>query len=219
MVNPHAAKQRRFRRQLRVGKQHLVGNCALLAGWIETAGAPAWSIDWEREPYEALVHAVAHQQLHGRAAQTILARFCAGFRGNGFPTPRQVVRADVDKLRGMGFSAAKVAAIQGIAQATLEGRVPSREEAEQLSDEELVQRLVALRGIGRWTVEMLLIFTLGRLDVMPVDDFGIKSGLRALHRLEGLPGKQDFPALTDHWRPHRSLAAWYLWRLADTLKN
>ena len=173
---------------------------------------------WECSPYESLVRAVAHQQLHGRAAQAILRRLMEKFAPQTFPTPHELASAKVDELRALGFSAAKVATIQGIAAATLTGDVPTREEANLLTDEELIARLTPLRGIGRWSVEMLLIFTLGRLDIMPVDDYGVKAGLQSLHKLAEFPKKPDFARLTDRWQPYRSIGAWYLWRVADALK-
>lgn len=126
----------------------------------------------EREPYEALVRAVAYQQLHARAAEAILKRFLALYPDVYFPSPASVLATDEDMLRACGFSAAKVVTIRGIAEGALDGVVPVRSAALAMTDEELISRLVALRGIGRWTVEMLLIFTLERPDVLPIDDFG-----------------------------------------------
>lgn len=174
---------------------------------------------WERSPYESLVRAVAYQQLHGRAAAAILGRLVAKFSPQEFPSPEDLASGNPDELRTLGFSAAKVTTIQGIARGTLEGIVPSRAAAEALSDEALIEQLTQLRGIGRWTVEMLLIFTLGRLDVMPVDDYGVKAGMQALHKLEAFPKRQDFARLTEKWQPYRSIGAWYLWRVADGLKG
>jgi DNA-3-methyladenine glycosylase II len=173
---------------------------------------------WDRSPYESLVRAVAYQQLHGRAAAAILGRLVEKFAPREFPSPEDLASADPADLRPLGFSAAKVATIQGVARGALDGVVPTREQAVALSDQELIDRLTQLRGIGQWTVEMLLIFTLGRLDVMPVDDYGVKAGLQALHKLEVFPKKQDFARLTEKWQPYRSIGAWYLWRVADGLK-
>src|SRR5687767_14576690 len=133
---------------------------------------------WDRSPYESLVRAVAYQQLHGRAAAAILKRLVDKFAPHAFPTPEELAAADPTELRPLGFSAAKVVTIQGIARGVLEGIVPTRKAAEALSDADLIERLTQLRGIGKWTVEMLLIFTLGRLDVMPIDDYGVKAGLQ-----------------------------------------
>ncbi len=207
-----------FRRKVRVGIKHLRKNSTDLDRWIEESGPCSLEIQWQRDLFEALVRAIAHQQLHGRAAETILSRLIAGFRCESFPTAAQLKRATHEKLRGMGFSSAKALAIQGIATAAVAGEIPTRAEANSMSDQELIDRLLPLRGVGKWTVEMLLIFTLGRLDVMPVDDFGVKSGLQQLFGLEELPRKETFAQLTDSWRPYRSLGAWYLWRKADANK-
>ncbi len=210
--------ERAFKRKLRTGVKHLCERSSELSVWIVESGRCELQVQWDRDLYEALVRAIAHQQLHGRAAECILGRLCDGFRCEGFPTPQQLKRASTEKLRAMGFSSAKTLAIQGIAAAAASGQIPSRAEAAKLTDDELVERLLPLRGVGRWTVEMLLIFTLGRLDVMPVDDFGVKSGLRQLFALAETPGKTKFAELTDVWRPYRSIGAWYLWRKADASK-
>jgi DNA-3-methyladenine glycosylase II len=208
-----------FKRKVRTGVKHLRKQSPELDVWIETSGPCSLEIQWQRDLFEALVRAIAHQQLHGRAAETILGRLVAGFRCNGFPSAQQVKRATHEKLRGMGFSTAKAVAIQGIAAAAVAGEIPTRAAAASLTDGELIDCLLPLRGVGRWTVEMLLIFTLGRLDVMPIDDFGVKSGLQQLFGLESLPKKDMFAQLTDDWQPYRSLGAWYLWRKADAAKQ
>lgn len=207
-----------FNRKVRAGVKHLRKHSPELDSWIAESGPCSLEIQWQRELFEALVRAIAHQQLHGRAAETILGRLVAGFRCEGFPTPQQLKRASHEKLRGMGFSSAKALAIQGIAAAAVAGEIPTRVVAATLTDEEIIERLLPLRGVGRWTVEMLLIFTLGRLDVMPVDDFGVKSGMRHLFNLESMPKKEVFKELTELWKPYRSLGAWYLWRKADAGK-
>ncbi len=173
----------------------------------------------EREPYEALVRAIAYQQLHGRAAEAILGRFLALYPDAAFPLPAAVLATDDAVLRGCGFSLSKIAAIRGIAAATAEGVVPSRQDADRLSDEELIARLVALRGVGRWTVEMLLIFALGRPDVLPVDDFGVREGWRALKKLDTQPRPRELAEIGRAWSPYRSTAAWYLWRSAELAKG
>lgn len=215
-----------FRRQLRQATVHLRASDARLGEWIESCGSCALQVSWERSVYEALVRAIAHQQLHGRAAQTILERLITEFARTGqartglaFPTARQLKLAPLERLRKCGFSLAKATAIQGIAAAAVSGEIPERSETVSLSNEELIERLVGLRGVGRWTVEMLLIFTLGRLDVMPVDDFGIRAGVQHLLGLSIQPRPREVAAVTDHLAPYRSVAAWYLWRLADARKG
>lgn len=210
-----------FRRQLRQATVHLRASDGRLGEWIAVCGGCELQVSWERSVYEALVRAIAHQQLHGRAAQTILEHLIAEFArpGQTFPTARQLKLAPLERLRKCGFSLAKATAIQGIAAAAVSGEIPERSESDDLSNEELIERLVGLRGVGRWTVEMFLIFTLGRLDVMPVDDFGIRAGVQHLHGLSIQPRPREVAALTDHMAPYRSVAAWYLWRLADARKR
>jgi len=166
-----------------------------------------------REPYEALVRAIAYQQLHARAGDAILGRMLALFPDDTFPRPEQILATDSETLRTCGFSAGKTATIRGIAEAALTGVVPSRPEAEQMSDDELIARLVSLRGVGRWTVEMLLMYTLERSDILPADDFGVREGYRRLKRLAQAPTKSQIAAIGEAWSPHRTVAAWYLWRV------
>ena len=166
-------------------------------------------------PYEALTRAIAHQQLNGRAAQTILTRFVALFGNGRFPTPADVLATHPLRLRSAGFSRAKVRAIKDIARHALAGTVPTRRAAAPLGDEELIERLIAIRGVGRWTVEMLLIFTLGRPDVLPVDDFGVREGYRRASGKRSRPTPKALRKLGERWKPYRSVAAWYLWRAAS----
>lgn len=210
---------RAYKLAQRRAEKHLSEIDRRMARIIATHGKCALAPYWERSPYESLVRAVAYQQLHGRAAAAILGRLVDKFAPHAFPSPEDLATANSQELRSLGFSLAKVSTIQGIARGVLDGVVPSREEAMELSDDELIERLTQLRGIGRWTVEMLLIFTLGRLDVMPVDDYGVKAGLQALHKLEAFPKRHDFARLTEKWQPYRSIGAWYLWRVADGLKK
>ncbi|WP_079229771.1 DNA-3-methyladenine glycosylase family protein [Pseudomonas putida] len=165
-----------------------------------------------REPYEALVRAIAYQQLHARAAEAILGRLLALFPEQAFPAPEQLLAVSPEVMRGCGFSASKLATIHGIAQASLEGVVPCREEALRLADDALIERLVALRGVGRWTVEMLLIYSLERSDILPVDDFGVREGYRRLKGLDKAPTPAQMRSLGGGWSPYRTVAAWYLWR-------
>jgi len=172
----------------------------------------------DREPYEALVRAIAHQQVHGRAAEAMLNRLIALVPEHPFPTAERVLALPDGALRACGFSGAKGAAILDIAQKSAAGWVPTRRAAARLADEALIERLVALRGVGRWTVEMLLIFTLGRPDILPVDDFGVREGYRVAAGLDAQPRPRELAAIGARWAPHRSAAAWYLWRAADLSK-
>ena len=194
---------------------HLSATGPVMRELIAAIGPCELSPAWDRSPFESLVRAVAHQQLQGKAAQAILGRFLALFTPSAFPTPAEIVAVDDATLRAVGFSRSKILAIRDIAGKAAEGIVPTREEAEALSDAELISRLVPLRGVGQWTVEMLLIFSLGRLDVFPLDDFGVRKGLKIAFGLEEMPSKRDMLALTDAWRPYRSIGTWYLWRLVS----
>ena len=197
---------------------HLVACHPEFGPLVARAGPPAHGAE-RREPYQALVRSIAHQQLHGNAARAILARFAALFPGPGFPAPEQVMGAEDAALRACGFSAGKVAAIRDICAHAIEGVVPSAAEAEALDDEALIARLCVIRGVGRWTVEMVLISALGRPDVLPVDDFGVREGWRLLRRLEAQPKPKELAAIGAAWSPYRSTAAWYLWRAADEGKK
>ncbi len=173
-----------------------------------------------RQPYEALVRAIAHQQVHGRAAEAILGRFIGCCCPDpGFPTPEQVLALTPEAMRACGLSGNKVLAIRDIAQKATAGVVPTRATARRLSDDELVERLVPLRGVGRWTVEMLLIFTLGRPDILPVDDFGVREGYRVAAGLDEQPKPRALAEIGEAWGPYRTTAAWYFWRAADLSKE
>ncbi|GAC88878.1 DNA-3-methyladenine glycosylase [Gluconobacter thailandicus NBRC 3257] len=176
-----------------------------------------------QEPYDALLRAIAGQQLHGAAARRIFGRLCllghASSEDGPPPVPEALLAFPEETLRACGLSASKQAAMRGVAQARLEGLVPTRLEAERLDDEDLIQRLITLRGVGRWTVEMILMFTLGRPDVMPVDDFGVREGWRRIKRLETAPRPKDLKTETLRFSPHRSALAWYCWRVAEEGKK
>jgi DNA-3-methyladenine glycosylase II len=170
-------------------------------------------------PYESLLRAIAHQQLHGKAAESILARFAA-LSGNGrFPSPQVVLAMRPAAMRRCGFSRAKVKAIRDIARHAVKGVVPTKRVCTRLSDDELIERLTAIWGVGRWTVEMLLIFTLNRLDVLPVDDFGVREGYRRAYGGRKQPTPKALRAFGERWAPYRSIAAWYLWRVAGEAKT
>lgn len=166
-------------------------------------------------PFQSLVQAVTHQQLNGTAAQTILNRFIALFPGQKFPTPEAIVAATDEQLRSAGLSRAKTAAIRDIALKTTTGHVPTRRDAVRLTDAELVARLTEIRGVGPWTVEMFLIFTLGRRDVLPVGDYGVRCGFAKAYGWKELPTPKELLAEGERWRPYRSIAAWYMWRVLD----
>jgi len=197
--------------------RHLSRACPRMKALIRRVGPPKLAQD-KQSPYESLVRAIAHQQLHGAAARTITGRFVALFPDVPFPTPEQVLATEETALRGCGFSGGKVASIRDIAAKALDGTVPTRRAAARLSDAALIERLTTIRGVGRWTVEMLLMHTLGREDILPVDDFGVREGYRLLHGLEAQPKPKELAVLGEIYAPYRSVAAWYLWRAVDEAK-
>jgi DNA-3-methyladenine glycosylase II len=168
-----------------------------------------------RGPYEALVRAVAHQQLTGKVAETILGRLVMLYGGDDYPTPEQLLATPDRFLHGVGFSRAKTAALKDIAAKTLDGSIPPRRSLARMKDEAIIQRLVMTRGVGRWTVEMFLMFTLGRPDVLPVDDYGLRFGYQIAYRKRVLPKPRVLARLGEIWAPYRTTASWYLWRAVD----
>ena len=198
--------------------RHLSAADPALGALIDRIGPCRLPVE-PREPFEALVRAISHQQLHARAAEAILARFLALHPGPGFPPPAAILLTAEPAMRGCGLSGSKIAAIRDIAARALDGTVPTAAEAAGLGDAELIERLIGIRGVGRWTVEMLLIFTLGRPDVLPVDDFGVREGWRRLHNLPAQPRPKELAAIGEAWAPFRSTAAWYLWRASDEGKK
>ncbi|HXT66249.1 MAG TPA: DNA-3-methyladenine glycosylase 2 family protein [Nitrospiraceae bacterium] len=169
----------------------------------------------KRSPFESLARAIAYQQLHEKAAESILRRFVALCPARRFPQPDDLLALNEQAIRSAGFSRAKVAALRDLATKTLEGTVPTGTIIRALDDEAIIERLIAVRGVGRWTVEMLLIFQLGRPDVLPVDDFGVRNGFRIAYGRRSMPLPKDVRQYGERWKPYRTAAAWYLWRAAD----
>jgi DNA-3-methyladenine glycosylase II len=179
---------------------------------IETVGECKFETKPSREPYESLTRAVAYQQLHSKAGDAILKKLL-NIYDETFPSPAQLLATEFDTLRACGFSRRKVETIQAIAEAASSGLVPTRIDADALSDEELIARLVTLKGIGRWTVEMLLMFTMARMDILPADDFGIVEGYKRLKKLDAAPKRKEMSEIAKAWSPYRTIASWYLWRV------
>ncbi len=196
-------------------QRHLASTDAVMAALIGTVGAYALEAPEDIPPFQALAQAIAHQQLNGTAANTILRRLTESCGGGRFPSPQCVLAAPVASLRAAGFSFAKVAALKDLAAKTLQRVVPAHAELVALTDEQIITRLTQVRGIGRWTVEMLLMFRMGRPDVLPVDDFGVRAGFRAAYGLRSLPHPKVLAAYGERWKPYRSAAAWYLWRALE----
>jgi DNA-3-methyladenine glycosylase II len=187
----------------------------VMARLISAAGPCALHPRFERTPFEVLATAIAHQQLNGTAAGRILARFVALYAPASFPEPAALLDTPDTALRGSGFSFAKIRALRDLALKVQEGVVPPTAELLALTDAEIIARLTQVRGIGRWTVEMLLMTQLGRPDVLPVDDFGVRNGFRLAYGLKGMPTPRALAGFGARWQPYRSLAAWYLWRAVD----
>jgi DNA-3-methyladenine glycosylase II len=165
--------------------------------------------------FEALVTSIVYQQLHGKAAATILGRVKALFPRKRFPTPQDLLRVSPAKLRAAGLSGAKTAAIKDIARHAQAKKIPSRRATERLSNEELVAQLTQIRGVGPWTVEMLLIFTLRRPDVLPVTDFGVRRGFQLHLGLREMPHPKELAKHGERWMPVRTTAALHLWQIAN----
>jgi DNA-3-methyladenine glycosylase II len=198
--------------------QHLAKADPVMRRLIRQIGPFELQLNARRPPFETLARAIAYQQLNGTAAETILRRFVALFPGEKFPTPDDLITKSEETLRSVGFSRAKVAALRDLAAKTQDGTVPMARVIRKLDDDAIVARLTQVRGVGRWTVEMLLIFQLGRPDVLPADDFSVREGFRVAYGLLTLPKPKELIQHGERWRPYRTAAAWYLWRAADRAK-
>jgi DNA-3-methyladenine glycosylase II len=195
---------------------HLSTADLVMRGVIHAAGPYTMQADVECSPFRALARAIAHQQLNGTAANTILSRFINTVGTNGeFPTPRQVLDAPESTLRAAGFSFAKIASLRDLAAKTIDGVVPDRTTLATLGNGEIIERLTEVRGIGRWTVEMMLMFQLDRPDVLPVDDFGVRNGFRLAYGIRKMPHPKALALFGERWAPYRTAAAWYLWRAVE----
>ncbi len=172
---------------------------------------PAASI----RPFDALAESIAYQQLSGKAAATIFGRVRALFPKRKWLDPEQLLATPNDTLRGAGLSRAKTAALKDLAAKTIDRTVPSGRALLRMSDDEIIARLTQVRGIGRWTVEMLLLFDLGRPDVWPVDDYGVRKGFAKTFGRRKLPTPKQLMKIGEKWHPYRSVAAWYFWRALD----
>jgi methylated-DNA-[protein]-cysteine S-methyltransferase len=188
---------------------------------IDTVGPFRMQLKQTSSVFGALAEAIVYQQLNGKAAATIFGRLCALFRDpSAGLTPQKILRAGDEKLRSAGLSRSKLLSLQDLARRTLAGEIPTLAEVQRLDDETIIERLTVVRGIGRWTAEMLLMFRLGRPDVLPVDDFGIRKGFglvfaKAATKAGELPAPADVERRGERWRPYRTMASWYLWRACD----
>jgi len=181
---------------------------------IEVVGPPDLVVGALSSPFEMLLESIVYQQLSGKAAATIYGRVEAMFGGHP-PAPEALLAIEDVHLRNAGMSWAKVAAARDLASQTLDGTLPSLGELAAMPDDEIIASLTRVRGIGPWTVQMLLIFRLGRPDVLPAADLGVRKGLQITHSLAELPAPQEVIERGEVWRPYRSMASWYLWRAVD----
>jgi 3-methyladenine DNA glycosylase/8-oxoguanine DNA glycosylase len=165
--------------------------------------------------FASLARSIVYQQLTGKAAATILGRVTRIFAPRRFPTPRDLLEVSPEQLREAGLSAAKTAALRDLAARTIDGTVPSLALIRRMDDEEIIERLTLVRGIGRWTVEMLLIFRLGRPDILPLTDLGVRKGFALTYRRGRLAEPRVMIRRGERWRPYRSVASWYLWRALE----
>jgi 3-methyladenine DNA glycosylase/8-oxoguanine DNA glycosylase len=186
---------------------------------IEDTVPFALKADEIESPYEALLEAITHQSISGKAAATIFARIKALGSNGRIPTPQEILKLRKPALRKAGLSGAKILAVKDLAAKTISGVVPTLEQAQKVSDEELVKRLTSVRGIGAWTVEMFLIFRLGRPDVLPIHDLGVKKGWSITYNKKHMPKPKELLKFGERWRPYRTIASWYMWRACHRAGN
>jgi DNA-3-methyladenine glycosylase II len=167
--------------------------------------------------FQALAESIASQQISGAVARKIIERLVA--LHGAFPSPTQLASATPEQLRAVGFSFSKIAALHDLAAHALDGRLPDDATLAALDDESVVEHCVAVRGIGRWTAQMLLMFHFGRQDVMPADDFGVRKGFQLAYGLKGMPKPRALLAYAERWKPYRSAGAWYMWRAIELHKE
>ena len=190
----------------------------VMSGLIEKVG-PIRLRPRRLSPFQSLTQAIIHQQLSGQAAGTILERFIMLFPDDEFPAPSQVAKSSVDRLRTAGLSRPKAAYIIDLAKRCHAGLIPSVSDCDPLDDEDIIATLTEIKGIGRWTVEMFLIFNLGRPDVLPIHDLGVRRGFQIAYRKRSLPTPEQLAKHGTRWAPHRTHAARYLWCAADSAVN
>jgi 3-methyladenine DNA glycosylase/8-oxoguanine DNA glycosylase len=192
--------------------EHLVRTDKRLARVIEKVGEFKFKLDGCESVYESLLEAITHQSISGKAAVTIHGRIKA-LGANGIcPTPEEILKMRAQVLRKAGLSKAKALAMKDLARKTVDGVVPTLGAARKLTDEELVERLISVRGIGAWTVEMFLIFRLGRPDVLPIHDYGVQKGFALTYGKKKIPKPRELAEFGERWRPYRTVASWYMWR-------
>lgn len=195
---------------------HLRASDPALARLIDAVGPFDLQLKRTSSVFGALAEAIVHQQLNGKAAATIFARVSALFpRAHEGPTAKHLLRLSDEKLRGAGLSGSKLLSLRDLARRAVDGEIPTLAEVHRMDDDAIVERLTEVRGIGRWTVEMFLIFRLGRPDVWPTDDYGIRKGFSIAFRKRELPTPKDLEKRGARWKPYRTAASWYLWRAVE----
>jgi len=206
----------RLRYSRRAAVDHLCSRCALLAGFIARQGPLKLEVVAAPDLFSALSQAIVYQQLSGKAAATIYGRFSRLFDGE-VPDAHAAIGLSLAQLRAVGLSQNKALAVRDLARKTIDGSLASLRRIARMSDAEVIDNLVQVRGIGLWTAQMLLIFSLGRPDIMPAADLGVQKGVQAVYRMKSLPPPEAVLQRTRHLAPFRSAASWYFWRAADTL--
>lgn len=199
---------------LRIAVRHLKAADPVLAEIIRRVGPCRWEIRPTASIFEALLQSIIYQQLHAKAAGNIHSRVLDLLPGRVVDPARFGELSD-EALRGAGLSRSKLAAIRDLAAKATAGVLPTVEEAHALTDDELIERLTSVRGIGPWTVHMLLIFRLGRPDVLPTGDFAVRKAFQVAWRKRKEPKPEALEKHARAWRPWRSVASWYLWRSLD----
>ena len=194
--------------------EHLRASDASLSRVIDGVGPFRLQLIEASSIFAALAQSIVYQQLNGKAAAAIFARFCALLPG-AVPTAEGVLAAPEEELRGAGLSRSKLLSLRDLAARTASGEIPTLAEIRHMEDEAIIERLTEVRGIGRWTVEMLLIFRLGRPDVLPADDYGIRKGFALACGQAELPARKQVETYGIRWKPYRTVASWYLWRLVE----
>jgi DNA-3-methyladenine glycosylase II len=202
-------------RKLAVATRHLRAADPVMAGLIARVGPCRYAVDRRGGPFASLVESIVYQQLNGRAAQTIHGRLCA-LLGRSHPRPEDIASVSDAQLRSAGISRQKISYMRDLTAQALDG-LPLAKVA-RMSDERVIETLTTVKGIGRWTAEMYLMFRLGRLDVLPVDDYGVRTSMQKAYGFRSLPKPERMRKVAEPWRPYRSIASWYLWRSLDAAK-
>jgi DNA-3-methyladenine glycosylase II len=207
-AKPHMGSPHHRRKALRTIKI----NDAVMSELIKNVGSLRMEVDRSETPFHFLARSIVYQQLAGSAASAIHKRVHALYPKRKEMVPQDLLKTPMRYLRKAGLSKNKALAILDLAKKCMEGIIPEKSEMDKLSDQEIIDRITQVRGIGPWTVEMMLIFHLGRPDVMPATDYGVRKGFALTFKKRNLPTPKELLAYSEKWRPYRSVASWYLWR-------